>query len=488
MRPALATLAALAALSGAPATAAGDGALQPCRLRGVEFPAQCGQVKRPLDPAAPDGPSIDVHFAVLPALSRNKRPDPVFFLAGGPGQSAIAVAGPLSRLLGRFTYRRDLVLIDQRGTGRSAALNCPDDDRATRSIADSADPARQQRAMARCRDALGRLPHGDLRRYTTTIAMQDADAVRRALGADRINLVGASYGTRAALEYLRQYPVAVRRVVLDGVAPPDMVLPWASAVDAQAAFDALLGWCGADPDCRRRHPQLDRQWRQLLATLPREVKVSHPYTGRDETLGVTPELLAGLVRSTLYLPLLASALPLAIDEAAQGRWSSLAGLAWATVGNGPAATLAQGMHLSVICAEDAPLLEPGAALPAGDFGPGLITPYRQACAGWPRGTVPPAFYRVGPAPVPVLLLSGAIDPVTPPRHAERVARALGARARHVVVPNAGHGVLGLGCMRDLVFRFIDGDDEDQALAVDAGCVAGLPRPPAYEALATAADR
>jgi pimeloyl-ACP methyl ester carboxylesterase len=476
-----------AVAASAPAQAA---PLQSCRLRGVEHAALCGVLRRPLDPQGSDqagAPGFELHYAVLPALSRHKKADPVFFFAGGPGQSAIDLAGPVGRLLARFSTRRDIVLIDQRGTGRSAPLRC-DDDQPGRPLRESADPALQLQALERCRQALQKLPHGDLRHYTTTLAMQDAEAVRLALGAARINLVGISYGTRAALEYQRQFPRAVRRVVLDGVAPPDMVLPASFAVDAQAALDALLAWCQADSACRQRHPDLRQQWQGLRATLPREVTLQHPLTGREESLRLSPDMLAGLVRASLYSPLLTSALPLAIDAAAGGRWAPLAGLALAQSGGGRAGALAQGMHFSVICAEDLPLYERAEPTPGTDFGALGTELYRRACAGWPRGEVPADFYRVSAAPVPVLLLSGAIDPATPPRHGHRVAQALGPRARHLVVPNAGHGVLGLGCLRDLVYRFVNADDEAEALALDLGCAEGLPRPSVYRGLAPEAAR
>lgn len=444
-------------------------ALTPCRLNGLELEARCGRLARPLDPAQPQGAQIDVHFAVLPALARNKHADPVVFFAGGPGQSAIELAGPLSRLLARFAYRRDIVLIDQRGTGRSAALMCADVAPDT-PLRDSADPARQAQRLRECGERLQSLPHGDLRHYATSTAMADADAVRRALGVRQWNLIGASYGTRAALEYLRLHPNAVRRLVLDGVAPPDMRLPLVSAADAQAVFDALLRWCASDSDCRSRHPRLQQSWRTLLDSLPREVRVTHPLSGRTETLTLTRAMLFGLLRVPLYSPALSSALPVAIEEAAGGRFDALVGLASA-VGAG---RLAEGMHLSVICSEDS--VDADADASSTDFGAGLAPLYRQVCAAWPRAAVSAAFYQLTPTQVPALLLSGALDPVTPPRHADRVARALGGSARQVVVPNAGHGVLGLGCMDQVVFRFIDAGSDAEALQVDAACAQGLPRP------------
>jgi len=471
-------LALLGVVAPAGAVEAGAG-LKPCRLPAVETEALCGSVRRALDPARPAGPAIDVHFAVLPALAPNKRPDPVFFFAGGPGQSAIDLAGSVSRLLGRVSNRRDIVLIDQRGTGRSAPLKCSEES-PMRPLREQVDTARQQAELAACLRQLQALPHGDLRHYTTWVAMQDADAVRQALGATRIDLVGVSYGTRAALDYQRQFPANVRRAVLDGVAPPDMALPASSSTDNQAALDALWAACEADAACRRRFPALRGSWQRLLDSLPRKAVVAHPMTGQPETLSFTREMVLGLVRQPLYAPTLASALPLAVSEAADGRFGALVGLGTALGSGRRGQGLAAGMHFSVVCAEDLPGVPAATDRPGADFGDSFAGLYQRVCADWPRGAVPPAFYTLPPAPAATLLLSGAIDPATPPRHADRVARALGAKALHVVVPNAGHGVMGIGCVRDVVTRFIDAEDDPAALKVDAACAASIPRPPAYQ--------
>lgn len=482
MRSSLLFLLAVAAASvGGPGLAqpTATAELSPCRLRGVEHDALCGQLPRPLDPARPDGPQIQVHYAVLPALARNKKPDPVFFFAGGPGQSAIDLAGPMSRLLARFSNRRDIVLIDQRGTGRTAPLICaaPDPTQPLRELADM-DAARDR--LARCRTELQSLPHGVLRHYTTTVAMADAEAVRQALGSPQVNLLGGSYGTRAVLEYQRQFPQAVRRAVIDGVAPPDMVLPATVSPDSQAALDAWLSACAQDAACDAAYPRLRERWRTLQAGLPREVRLRHPVTGVDESLVLTADMTASLLRLPLYVPALASALPLAMSEAGDGRFEALFGLASAMQGRRGVGEMAEGMHFSVVCAEDFPRLGTATDAPGRDLGDGFAQLYRDVCADWPRGSVPADFYTMPSAPAPVLVLSGGMDPVTPPRHGERTAAALGALARHVVVPEAGHGVMGIGCMRDVLFRFIDTDDDAEALKVDATCVLGIPRPPVFQ--------
>ena len=472
-RAAAAALALVTALAAAPARAddAPGLALQPCRLRGLEHDARCGTLRRPLDPARPDGPALSLHVAVLPALARQKRPDPVFFFAGGPGQSAIGLAGAIDRLLTRVGTRRDVVLIDQRGTGHSAPLQC-DTPSADESVARAFDRARLLAALDECRAQLAKLPWGDLRFYTTTIAMADADAVRAALGAERVNVVGASYGTRAALEYLRAYPQHVRRIVLDGVAPPDMSLPESFDVDGRAALSAVFSGCAAEPACARAYPRLADTWQRLLASLPRTIDAADPADGRPLHLAVTRDAVADLLRPALYAPSIGAVLPQAIDAAAAGRFEPLLAVAGLMSGSGN--DLSEGEHFSVVCSEDVPRLV--AATAAEGSSQGL---YRAACARWPRGAVPAAFYEIPAAHVPAVLLAGTLDPVTPPRHAQRVARALGPQARAVVVPNTGHGTLGIACLRDAVYRFIDAEQDADAQAVAFDCASQLPRAPAF---------
>ena len=481
-------VAALAAAVATAAAAAGEARAQAgltdCRIDGLRNSAKCGVVQRPLDPARPDGPMLDVHYAVVPAMARRKLPDPVFLLAGGPGQSAIGVAPQTMRLFARLNNRRDIVFVDQRGTGRSAPLTCPDTKRET--LAGQADTAEQVRRVLECRaELLKRAPlraAADLGFFTTTIAMQDLDAVRRQLGAERIDLVGVSYGTRAALEYMRQFPQAVRRSVLDSVAPPDMVLPASSSTDAQAALDALFAACDAQPECTRNYPALRADWAALLRGLPRAASAPHPLTGAPERFTLTREMVLGAVRGALYDPAMAAALPAAITGAAAGRYEGLTGLG-SLLGSRRGLQLATGMHFSVVCAEDAPRFDQATDVPGADFGASLAGVYRQVCAHWPRGAVPAAFYRVPPARSPVLLLSGGADPATPPRHGARIAAALGPAARHVVVPNAGHSVLGVGCARDVMHRFIDSVDDAAAVAVDASCLTAIPRPGVFRPIA-----
>lgn len=477
----LAPLVLMIGLMAHPAVHAQTLALKPCHLPGMRDAAQCGTLQRPLNPQDPGGTRIDVKFAVLPSKAREKHADPIFFLAGGPGQSAIDVIAALQNAFSRLNNRRDLVFVDQRGTGSSAPLQCEKETEL--SLAKAMDPGQLPVRMAACRAALQKLSYGDLRYFSTTIAMGDLDAVRTALGADQINLVGASYGTRTALEYLRLYPQHVRRMVIDGVAPASMSLTQSMAEDTNAALKALLHDCAADADCTRRHPHLSVQWDKLFDTLPQTIAINHPLTGASERVTLTGPMVASMVRGALYSPQLAAGLPYAIDEAAQGRWTPLVGLSSASISRSGTSAMAMGMHFSVICGEDP--LRPADPAAAGHFAGLMDTSYSAVCAQWPRSRVDPAFYSVPPSSAPILMFSGGIDPATPPRHADQVARALGAKVRHIQVPEAGHGILRLGCSSDIVFKFIDNKVEADALKVDATCLSNIPRPTAFVPLGDA---
>ena len=450
-------------------------ALKPCHLPGMRDAVQCGTLARPLNPEDPKGKQIDIQFAVMPSKAREKHPDPIFFLAGGPGQSAMAVIPAMQGALSRLNNRRDLVFVDQRGTGKSAPLQCEKETEL--SLSKSMDPAQLPVRMAACRSALEKLPYGDLRYFSTSIAMGDLDAVRAALGAEHINLVGASYGTRTALEYLRLHPQRVRRMVVDGVAPASMSLTQTMAEDAHTAMQSLLNDCAADADCAKRHPRLAVQWDAIFASLPQTIVVNHPLTGATERLTVTGPMLTSMVRGPLYSPQIAAGLPHAIEEAAQGRWTPMIGLTSTSISRSGNSAMAMGMHFSVICGED-PLRTAGPAS-AGHFAGLMDASYAAVCAQWPRSKVDPAFYSLPTSSVPVLMFSGGIDPATPPRHADQTLKALGDKVRHILVPKAGHGILRLGCTSDMVFKFIDNKVDNDALKVDAACLAHIPRPKAF---------
>jgi pimeloyl-ACP methyl ester carboxylesterase len=395
----------------------------------------------------------------------------VFLLAGGPGQSAIELAGFGQAVFGRLNRRRDLVFVDQRGTGRSAPLHCPE----LESASEVVDNEAMLKMTEACMQKLQTLPYGDLRYFSTSIAVQDLEAVRKELGYSAINLVGASYGTRAGLEYLRQFPTSVRRLVLDGIAPPEMQLV---SADAQLALDGVFADCAKDLLCNKSYPDLAARWKKLLATLPQKIEIKHPRLIKQLSMPMTRDSLIGMVHKTLYSPATTAALPYAITQAELGHFDPLVALSGALSLVGPGA-IAYGMHFSVWCGEA--YARPTTLVPKDDFELMSSSLYNKVCEKWPHASIPPEFFDIPVSVAPVLLLSGGIDPVTPTRHGAAVAKALGAKAKHIVIENAGHGLLAHGCIRDVLYRYVNAKDDAEAIKLDTACVRQIPRPLAWQA-------
>jgi len=469
-------LAGALALGCIDAVAAEAGALVPCRLTGVAQEVRCGHVEVAEDPRAAGGRHIKIEFAVVPALAKNKAPDPLFVLAGGPGQAAMQIAEIALPILAQINNRRDIVFVDQRGTGKSNPLLCTSQEEES-SLADSIDMTRQ---IARVGDCLRSLD-ADPRQYATWIAVRDLDAVRALLQVERINLWGASYGTRVGLEYLRQFPERVRAAVLDGVAPPDMRLPASFAVDGEAALDRTIAACARDVACAARYPNFGAQVDDLFKRFdakPVMLSLTDPVTGRVEQLPFTRESMLAALRTPLYAPQLAAMLPYSIDRAASNDFSPFAAMLTA-LGSNESKHLAWGMHFAVICAEDMPRIDAAdrAAAAATRFGTGFIELYEQACKQVAHEPAPAEFYVLPKVDAPVLLLSGGADPATPPRHAANVAKAL-PNSRHLIAPNLGHGVTAQACGPELVARFVR---QATFEGIDAKCLERIPAPPFFRA-------
>jgi pimeloyl-ACP methyl ester carboxylesterase len=447
--------------------------LRPCSPDEGPTDAYCGTLRVFENRQTRAGRTIDLSIVVLPALSSDARPDPLFFLAGGPGQGAARLARPLRDAFSRIQETRDIVLVDQRGTGKSNPLECRTPTESLRAIGEP-----EQAGLDRLRACLQRYD-ADLRLYTTPMAMDDLDDVRAFLGYDTVNLFGGSYGTRAALTYLRQHGGRVRSIVLDGVAPHDMRLPLFAARDAQRALDRLLADCAADERCAALYRDLAMRVRDLLARLdqrPARVRLVHPRTGVAEDVTVDARFVASTLFGALYSPLAASLIPALVERAARDDFQAMLALAFV---NEPAVdNMSIGMQLSVLCAEDAPRVEAADVTRASAgtvFGSRLMA-LVSACDFWPRGEVDASYYAPVTSDVPALIFSGELDPITPPSWAEAAARTLLSRARHVVVPGAGHGASGAGCAPRLVQEFLDRGSAD---GLDDGCLKGLARPPFF---------
>ena len=408
-----------------------------------------------------------------PALRADAQPDPLFFLAGGPGQGAAQMGRGVREAFRRTQTNRDIVLVDQRGTGDSNPLDCKPEGDSLKSLNEP-----DQVGLDRLRVCLAGYD-ADPRLYTTIIAMDDLDDVRAYLGYDRINIYGGSYGTRAALVYLRQHADRVRSVVLDGVAPTDMRLPLFLARDAQRAMDRLLADCAADTRCAAQYPNLSERTRGLLARLQRDpaaVRLTHPRTGVAEDVTIDAAFVANIIVSALYSPLTSSLVPELIKRAEGNDFQGL--LALGLAGESSSQNMSVGMQLSVICAEDYPRIRPediARESKSSIFGDYLLTSRLKACEFWPKGSVPSDYYEPVTSPVPVLLLSGDLDPVTPPTWGESTAAHL-PNARHFIVPGTGHIALGTGCGGRIVRDFIE---RGSAADLNTGCLASLKRPPFF---------
>lgn len=467
-------LTAAVSCSPAPPTSAID-TLHECGIDEGPSGAYCGTFRVPEDRATKTGRHIALKIVVAPALKRDAAPDPLFILEGGPGAGAATLAVDRLPMFRRYRTDRDLVFVDQRGTGESNRLGCdPSPDELDEVESDD------ERSTARLKKCLAGYD-ADPRLYTTSIAMDDLDDVRAFLGYERINVWGGSYGTRAALVYLRQHEDRVRAVVIDGVAPPDMQLPLHTARDAQRALDRVFADCAADAACTAAFPGLAGDTSALFARLAREaVKIhgTHPRTGKALDMSLTRRDLALIVFRTLYVPELASLLPRVLTQAAAGDFQGVLALAFSQGSTGDKRDLATGMHLSVVCAEDIPRITPAdrvAADASGFLGAAMFDAQYTACGFWPRGEVPASYYEPVRSDRPVLILSGADDPVTPPTWGEHVKPTL-SRSRHVVVPGSGHITLTHGCVPQLVGTFLDTADPN---AIDAKCVEALARPPFF---------
>jgi pimeloyl-ACP methyl ester carboxylesterase len=469
------------AAAAAPATPRMFGriAFQPCTLAppfGGNVEAQCGKLDVAENPAAPNGRHIALNLAWITADDNGEHvDDPIFMLAGGPGQAATTSYPGIAPAFAEALKHRDVMLVDQRGTGGSNPLTCADgDDAATQG--DDAAAEQAMRTMAtRCLATLSK--RADLRFYTTSDAIRDLDAVRAALGLERINLIGISYGTRVAQQYARRYPQRTRTLVLDSVAPNTLFLGNDFARNLESALDLQFGRCGRTPDCAKALGDPRARLNALMAKLrtdPPRVGYRDASTGawREDTL--TAGHIAALTRMYAYSPAAASVLPLMLDEGAKGRYDGLMALSKMLVGD-LSEQMAFGMQLSVICSEDADGLKTDPAMAASILGNSLVGTLLAQCELWPKGARPADFHAPLTSDVPALLLAGELDPVTPPAYARDVARTL-PHGRVLVLRGQGHNVIGAGCMPKLFARFLD---DPRAKSLDAHCLDTLTDTPPF---------
>jgi pimeloyl-ACP methyl ester carboxylesterase len=474
-----AVLPLLLSLGASPAPPAAAAALKtkPCSVRGVRGPARCGTLQVWENREARKGRRIGIHFVVLPASAPGPAKEAVAFLSGGPGEAATDAAPDLAIRLASVRKTRDLLFMDQRGTGGSNPLPCK-----------SAKPASLQSYLtefytpadvARCAQALR--ARADVTQYGSGPAMDDLEELRAALGYDQLDLFGASYGTRAALVYLRRHPGHVRAILMHGSAPTDLRYPLTVPHDAQLALEGVFADCARDPGCHAAFPDPAADLQQSLRKLeagPVRVPVLDPASGRMTAVLLARDRYTEALRALAYDAGSASLIPAVIHRAAAGDFGPAAEeeLAWRRSVEADS----RGVHLAVTCAEDVDFIEPpeAAAAAQGSFmGPWRAADQRAACAVWPHRKLDRSFLDPVRSELPLLVMNGEYDPATARYHAERLLHGF-PNGRLVVIPGGGHGMGGLAgvkaCYDAIVSQFLRTAD---AKTVDAACMAQVHRTP-----------
>ncbi|GAB4184769.1 MAG: alpha/beta fold hydrolase [Wenzhouxiangellaceae bacterium] len=439
--------------------------LEPCELHTTDgvrsVQAQCGRYQVAENPAQADGRTISLRVAKVPARAAEPQPDPLFIFAGGPGQAATEAYPLLGGVFHEINRDRDIILIDQRGTGGSNPLRCPMD------MTDFTQPLDLDQLRIDVRKCLSEVD-GDPRYYTTTIGMSDYDQVRAVLGYEQINLWGGSYGTRAAQVYLRQYPQRVRSLVLDSVAPPQLALGSEHGRQLERVLRLTIERCLDDQACHKAFPNLEQEFislREELERNPRILDIPDPRTGETVRVLADRNSLAVALRFLSYGSPSQALMPLLVHQAAAGDVERLLAQGVIAV-SGLIDQLARGMELSVSCAEDIPFMGDVSAETNTLIGMTMIDAMRVSCEVWPRGEVPEDFHQPFPSDVPALLLAGEFDPVTPPAYAALAAEQY-SQHQVIVVPGRGHLVSHHGCMPELLSEFINNPDP---AALDTSCV------------------
>ena len=447
--------------------------LAPCTtIPGLPPEARCGTYEVWENRAAQSGRKIPLRVVVLPATGPDRLSDPFIYFEGGPGQSSVAAASWIAQELGDLRKQRDILLVDFRGTGGSAGLFCPEMQGST-GLQGALDNYYSSEAVKACAERLKATV--DLSQYNNDTSVDDVDEVRAALGYDKLNIYGASGGSRAGLVYLRRHPESVRTLILGGVVPMDERGPFSMAQSAQRALDGLIVECEGDESCRAAFPKLRDEVAAVLRQSEKEpvtVALIDEETGQPVDIRLTRNGLAQILRYMLYNQSTASLLPLKIHLAAQGNWKPLAENARSLAFRG-GTVLADGYYLSLTCSEDVPFIRPDeipAAIQGSFLGDLRIRKQQEACAAWPVPPVSRAFLDPVTSDVPTLLLSGERDPVTPPGNAERVARTL-KNSLHLIVPDAGHGYGGIEgayqCADRLIIQLVE---SGTLQGLDTSCV------------------
>jgi pimeloyl-ACP methyl ester carboxylesterase len=438
---------AIAGILAAQTTAAHSISPHPCPPPLAKAHAKCETVTVAEDPAKPDGRKIALNVIVIPAIKKKAGEPAMFHLEGGPGIAATNAAffyvGP-----GRvYREHRDVVLFDQRGTGKSNPLRCPALEK--RGPLVEMYPVDEVKA---CRESLEKT--ADLTQYSTDRAADDVEAVRHALGYARIDLWGLSYGTRLAQVYMKRYPSSVRRVLLAGFVPLDYRTPLSHAVNAQRVLDLLFYKCERDAACAGKYPLLRDDWSSVMQSAKAGAVPAGPF--------------AEAVRNLMGTAASQRKLPADIHAAREGRFAK------------DSSEFALGEYFSIVCSEAAPRIRDldVAQMTAGTFlGEYRVAQERNACANWPTYDVASSFYDP-PKSGAVLVMSGEMDATAPPDWAYEFCAKL-PHCQVLLFPDLGHGPFDLDqwehgeCWDDIAAKFLASG------RVEGGCMKGM-KPPAFQ--------
>lgn len=420
--------------------------------------------------------NIRLHVALIRHQATVAAPDPIVYLSGGPGSSALASAGALAPLFDAISAERDLILFDQRGIGASKpSLDCPEHLQAMMLIWQSNATVEQgfdleRGALLNCRDRL--LAEGvDLAGYTTAANAADVDDLMRALGYDEWNIVGGSYGARLGLTVLRDFGQEghIRSAILDSVFPHQANIAVETMPAVTLALQHVFERCAADIACAAEYPELERRFDELLERLdelPIDVDVRNPFNDRLQVYSVDDDQLILIMEDTLLHQRLIHKIPSAIDSALGDSpfdFNLLASeYAQQSVEEFALRNFSEGMHYSVLCAEEfpyvdmPPIVAPFPALPPSysDNAAARLKAFEELCHDWGVPPADPIENTVVTSQVPVLILAGAYDPRTPPAWSQASVRTL-ANGFYLEHPAASHGVLSVdACTMQVARRFL----------------------------------
>ncbi|GLX79255.1 transporter [Thalassotalea insulae] len=440
--------------------------LEHCHLEGIKQQVQCGTLQVPENYQQPDGVKITINFAVLPAIDNSQDKEPLMFLAGGPGQAAVSLAGGLYRAFNEVRKTRDLILVDQRGTGKSHPLQC--ENAITMDAYQTLPEDFSEQEVKQCLAELS----GDLTQYNSENAIRDFDAVRQALGHQQIAIYGGSYGTRAGLVYMRMFPQSLASVVLDSVGPIEVPIGLFGK-SAARSFQMLLTHCQQEPSCQQAYPNLAEEFTQVVAQLERDplkLTIAHPRLGTNTEFNIDKNKFLSTIFSQLYSLEGRSLVPLVIHQASLGNYAPFAGLTAAGETN---MEMFVGLTFNIVCNEDMPKVS--AAMLAADadnsFNGGLShLAWKTACPIWPQYRPDDAFYQSVTANIPTLIISGDLDPVTPPSNGDYADKSL-PNSKHIIIKNGSHTPGVMPCAITIINEFLD---KQTPGGLDESCLEEIP--------------